>query len=139
MNQRALLVLALILGSDYDRQGLSGFGKENALKYLQTIPTDQDPVDFLCKTLRRSYPNNKYQQRVYNLMKENPNTLEQFNRIIREFSSSTLENITQIKSMTNVKWLKPVRLIELQQYLKKKLGWIESYTFVKVTFVLVRI
>lgn len=37
-----------------------------------------------------------------------------------------------ITSIASIKWLKPVNVKQLQLYMKKKLGWIESYTFIKV-------
>jgi len=40
--------------------------------------------------------------------------------------------------MASIKWLKPVRVKQLQLYMKKKLGWIESYTFIKVKYFILK-
>jgi len=58
--------------------------------------------------------------------------LKHFDRIIKEYSSFELDNLPLIASIASIKWLKPVRVKQLQIYMKKKLGWIESYTFIKV-------
>lgn len=132
LNRRSFIVLALLLGSDYDSQGLHGIGRENALKFLQSLPNEIDPVDYLRTMLKRSYPENKSQQRVFNLLKENSNLLKQFEKIIDEYSSTETENFQRTASIASIKWLKPVQLKQLQVYMKKKLQWIESYTFSKV-------
>ncbi|CAF4329629.1 unnamed protein product, partial [Adineta steineri] len=135
LNQRSLLTLALILGSDYDSQGIQGIGRENALKFLQLIPTNIDPVDYLRTVLTRNNPQNKYEQKILNILKDNnKKNLKNFDKIVKEYSSSELDNLPLIVSIASIKWLKPVRVKELQLYMKKKLGWIESYTFIKVRY-----
>ena len=132
LNQRSLLVLALLLGSDYDSQGLHGIGRENALKFLQSLPANTDPVDYFRTILQRPQPENKSQQRVFNLLNDNPKLFKHFDKIIKEYSARDLENLPLIASIASIKWLKPVRIKELQTYMKKKLEWMESYTFIKV-------
>ncbi|CAF1191461.1 unnamed protein product [Adineta steineri] len=139
LNQRSLLTLALILGSDYDSQGIQGIGRENALKFLQLIPTNIDPVDYLRTVLIRNNPQNKYEQKILNILKDNnKKNLKNFDKIVKEYSSLELDNLPLIVSIASIKWLKPVRVKELQLYMKKKLGWIESYTFIKVFPLLTR-
>ena len=122
----------MLLGSDYDSQGVQGIGREYALKFLQSIPSGHDPVDYLRTVLLRNSPQTKYEQKILNIFKENNRNLKQFDKIIREYSSSLLDNVPLVASIASIKWLKPVRVKELQLYMKKKLGWIESYTFIKV-------
>jgi 5'-3' exonuclease len=124
-----LLTLALLLGSDYDCQGIQGIGREYALKFLQAIPVNMDPIDYLRTVLSGNNPQNKYEQKI---VKENKKNLQHFEQIIKEYSSLELENLPLIASIASIKWLKPVRVKQLQLYMKKKLGWIESYTFIKV-------
>ena len=138
LNQRQLIVLALLLGSDYDRQGLSGVGRETALKYLQSIPSDVDPVEFLRTTLKRPAPSQKIHQRIFHSLEENPSILKQFDRIIAEYSSTPSNRLETIRSLVTTKWFKPVRLKELQRLMKKKLSWIDSYTLTKVFPLLTR-
>ncbi|CAF1108665.1 unnamed protein product [Adineta steineri] len=59
LNQRSLLTLALILGSDYDRQDIHTINLKNALKFLQLTSTNVDPVSYLCTILICSNPQNK--------------------------------------------------------------------------------
>jgi hypothetical protein len=67
-----------------------------------------------------------------NILKTNNQNLKHFDKIIKEYSSFELDNLPFITSIASIKWLKPVRVKQLQLYMKKKLGWIESYTFIKV-------
>ncbi len=131
MNQRSLLTLALLLGSDYDSQGVQGIGREYALKFLQLIPSNNDPIDYLRTILLRNNPQNKYEQKI---LKENNKNLKNFDKIINEYSSLEFNNLPLIASIASIKWLKPVQVKQLQLYMKKKLGWIESYTFIKVKY-----
>ncbi|CAF3386295.1 unnamed protein product [Rotaria sp. Silwood1] len=134
LNQRSLLALALLLGSDYDSQGIQGIGRENALKFLQLIPSNIDPVDYIRTILLRNNPQNKYEQKILNILKDNNKNFKYFDKIIKEYSSLELDNLPLIASIASIKWLKPVRLKQLQIYMKKKLDWIESYTFIKVNY-----
>ena len=127
-----MLTLALLLGSDYDSQGVLGIGREYALKFLQSIPGERDPVDYLRTVLQRNSPQNKYEQKILTNLKENNQNLKRFEKIIREYCSSQLDNVPLVASIASIKWLKPVRVKALQAYMKKKLDWIESYTFIKV-------
>lgn len=138
LTQRSLLTLALLLGSDYDSQGLHGIGRENALKFLQAIPHQTDPVDYLRTIVSRNSPQNKYEQRILTQLKDNPTVLKHFERIIREYSSSESSHLHLAASMASIKWLKPVRIGALQSYMKTKLGWMDSYTFIKVFPLLTR-
>ncbi|CAF1102912.1 unnamed protein product [Rotaria sp. Silwood1] len=138
LNQRSLLALALLLGSDYDSQGIQGIGRENALKFLQLIPSNIDPVDYIRTILLRNNPQNKYEQKILNILKDNNKNFKYFDKIIKEYSSLELDNLPLIASIASIKWLKPVRLKQLQIYMKKKLDWIESYTFIKVFPLLTR-
>ena len=138
LNQRSLLTLALLLGSDYDSQGLHGIGRENALKFLQAIPHQTDPVDYLRTIVSRNSPQNKYEQRIFTQLNENPSVLKHFERIIREYSSTESIHLPVAASVASIKWLKPVRIRQLQSYMKNKLGWMESYTFAKVFPLLTR-
>ncbi|CAF1008199.1 unnamed protein product [Rotaria sordida] len=138
LNQRSLLALALLLGSDYDSQGIQGIGRENALKFLQSIPSHIDPVDYIRTILLRNNPQNKYEQKILNILKDNNKNIKHFDKIIKEYSSLELDNLPLITSIASIKWLKPVRLKQLQLYMKKKLDWIESYTFIKVFPLLTR-
>ena len=124
--------MALLLGSDYDSQGLQGIGPENALKFLQSIPNHVDPLDHLRALFSHMNPQNKYEQKICNIFKDHPDNLTHFEKIIKEYSSSELESLPRVISIASIKWLKPVRVKQLQVYMKKKLGWIESYTFTKV-------
>jgi hypothetical protein len=134
LNQRSLLTLALLLGSDYDSQGIQGIGREYALKFLQSIPGDNDPIDYLRTVLLRDNPQNKYEQKIVNILKDQNKNLQDFEKIIKEYSSLDLNNLTLIASIASIKWLKPVQVKQLELYMKKKLGWIESYTFIKVNY-----
>ncbi|UJR21896.1 hypothetical protein I4U23_024968 [Adineta vaga] len=138
LSQRSLLTLALLLGSDYDSQGIQGIGREYALKFLQLIPSNYDPVEYFRTVLLRNNPQNKYEQKILNILKDNNKNVKHFDKIIQEYSSLQLNNIPLIASIASIKWLKPVRVKELQSYMKKKLGWIESYTFIKVFPLLTR-
>ncbi|CAF4027992.1 unnamed protein product [Rotaria magnacalcarata] len=138
LDQRSLLALALILGSDYDSQGIQGIGRGNALKFLQSIPANMDPVDYIRTVLLRNNPQNKYEQKILNVLKDNKKSLKHFDKIINEYSSLELDNLPLVASIASIKWLKPVKLEELQSYMKKKLDWIESYTFIKVFPLLTR-
>ncbi|CAF3041829.1 unnamed protein product [Rotaria sp. Silwood2] len=138
LNQRSLLALALLLGSDYDSQGIQGIGRENALKFLQSIPSNIDPVDYIRTVLIRNNPQNKYELKILNILKNNNKNIKHFDKIIKEYSSLELDNLPLIVSIASIKWLKPVRLKQLQLYMKKKLDWIESYTFIKVFPLLTR-
>jgi len=122
-----LLLLALLLGSDYDIQGVQGIGREYALKFLQLIPSTSDPIDYLRDVFSRNQPNNKYEQKILNYQ-----NLDHFEKIIQEYSSNQSNNLQIISSIAKIKWLKPVQITNLQTFMKKKLAWIESYTFTKV-------
>lgn len=89
-------------------------------------------MDYIRTIILRNSPQNKYEQKILNILKENNKNLKDFDKIIKEYSSVELDNLSPIASMASIKWLKPVRLKELQLYMKKKLDWIESYTFMKV-------
>ncbi len=67
-----------------------------------------------------------------NILKDQNKNFKHFEKIIKEYSSFELNNLPLIASIASIKWLKPVRVKQLQLYMKKKLGWIESYTFIKV-------
>lgn len=125
--------MALLLGSDYDSQGLQGIGPENALKFLQSIPNHIDPLDHLRALFSHTNPQNKYEQKICNTFKDHhSNHLAHFEKIIKEYSSSELDSLPRVISIASIKWLKPVHVKQLQAYMKKKLGWIDSYTFTKV-------
>ena len=135
LNQRSLLVLALLLGSDYDSQGIQGIGREYALKFLQSIPNNTNPIDYLRTLLSQNHPQNKYEQKICNTFKDHHEDLTHFEKIIKEYSSSESDNLPLVISIASIKWLKPVRVKQLQAYMKKKLGWMDSYTFTKVKFI----
>ncbi|CAF0818216.1 unnamed protein product [Adineta ricciae] len=138
LNQRSLLTLALLLGSDYDSQGVRGIGPKSALKFLRSIPEQHDPVEYLRTILLRNNPQNKYERKVLNFLKENKNSIKHFDKIIKEYTSLQLDNVQLIASIASIKWLKPVRLKELQKYMEEKLQWMESLTFSKILPLLTR-
>ncbi|CAF4005597.1 unnamed protein product, partial [Rotaria sp. Silwood1] len=88
--------LALLLGSDYDSQGIQGIGRENALKFLQLIPSNIDPVDYIRTILLRNNPQNKYEQKILNILKDNNKNFKYFDKIIKEYSSLELDNLPLI-------------------------------------------
>ena len=102
------------------------------MKFLQSIPAEIDPIDYLRTVFVHNHPQNKYEQKILNTLKNHHETVQHFEKIIKEYSSLELDNLPLIASIASIKWLKPVRVKQLQMYMKKKLGWIESYTFIKV-------
>ena len=122
----------MLLGSDYDSQGVRGIGPKSALKFLRSIPEQHDPVEYLRTILLRNNPQNKYERKVLNFFKENQNSIKHFDKIIKEYTSLQLDNVQLIASIASIKWLKPVRVKELQKYMEEKLQWMESLTFSKV-------
>jgi hypothetical protein len=96
------------------------------------IPLNTDPVDYFRTIILHNKAQNKYEQKILNVFNDNHKNFDHFDKIIKEYSSLELDNLPMIASIASIKWLKPVHIQQLQSYMKKKLGWIESYTFIKV-------
>lgn len=99
-----LIVLALLLGCDYDSKGIAGIGKENACKFLNEIVEYNEasgeeekinPLDLIRKWSKNDYIGLKYEDRIRKVVFANKGDAPFPNeKIIQEYM--TFDKVTQV-------------------------------------------
>ena len=152
-DRKMLIVLGLLLGSDYDPKGIPGVGKEMACKFLDELvlfnksaeKTKQKEFDIL--NLIRSWPsdddymnnNLKYENRIRKAVLQNCASSFPNEEIIQEylnFSKLAQVLMSDSKYLT-IKWQRPI-ICELQSFNEKKQGWPFDYTANKVVPLIIK-
>jgi 5'-3' exonuclease len=103
-DREMLIVLALLLGCDYDSKGIAGIGKENACKFLNEIVEYNEasgeeekinPLDLIRKWSKNDYIGLKYEDRIRKLVFANKGDAPFPNeKIIQEYL--TFDKVTQV-------------------------------------------
>lgn len=130
-SREMLILLALLLGCDYDQKGIPGVGKELACKFLNELieMRESNVLDLIrnwCKTNSREI--GKYEEKVRRLILANgtrfPN--EEIIKEFMEFSKMSQILLSEEKYL-KIKWNRP-NLMNLQIFNENKQTWPFEYT-----------